>query len=315
MIRNLVYFFSFFVTTILVAQNSTPNENYIKYSEKVIISSSIQENNDTFHFGYKDKNESQQIKLKPNLERKLNFNFTYKLLDFSIGYTPSFLKTNLSQEKSKNFNFTLRFNAKNWMQTFVLIHQKGFHIDTNNNFTKYFPQLRSTKIGGTTSYIFNKNYSYSTLFNLNQWQTKSAGSFIPQFSTYLTNIKSKETQDFLDVNIFSMTLSPSYYYNFVINKKILIGAGVNLGFGANIVEKEIKAIVEFSNDIKIGYNTNNFFTSIGYNGKTFSFNNNGNRYQNSFHEFKLEIGIRFDPPNKAKKMYDNTIIILPIKQD
>lgn len=36
----------------------------------------------------------------------------------------------------------------------------------------YVPKLSTLKIGGTTSYVFNKKYSLGSLFNENEWQKK-----------------------------------------------------------------------------------------------------------------------------------------------
>ena len=185
------------------SQNDSINDSFISYEENIVTSLSIQQNSDTFYLSYKDDKESLNATLTPNIERKLNFNFTYKLIDFSLGYTPSFLKTGMEQGKSQNFNIGFRFNHKKWSQSLTFINQKGFYMELDEIGTVYLPQFKSMKIGGTTSYVLNDKFSYKTIFNQNQWQKKSAGSFIPQFSFYYTSLKSREKTDEFNMNIYS----------------------------------------------------------------------------------------------------------------
>lgn len=314
MIKVIITFLILLICNTVFAQKDTITDYYITYYDKIITGVSVQENNDTFYLGYKDHLERYKVELTPNIERKLNLNFTYKIIDFSIGFTPSFLKSNRAQNKSKNVNFSFRFNYKQWAQSFLIMNQKGFYLDLDNKLEHYYyPQFRSTKIGGATSYIFNKNYSYQTLFNPDEWQRKSAGSFIQHFSIYYTNLKSIDKDDDFNINIYSITFSPSYYYNWVIHENFLIGAGLNLGIGTNIIDNKIEPLIEISNNIKIGYNTEKFFTSIGYNGTSLAFENKTESYNNTFKAFKLEIGYRFDPPKKVKKFYDDSMKLIPIK--
>ena len=313
MIRVIITFIISLICTSAFAQNDSISDYYITYYEKIITGISIQENNDIFSLGYKDQLERYSVELTPNIERKLNLNFTYKILDFSIGFTPNFLKSDRAQNKSQNFNFNFRFKYKQWAQSFLIMNQKGFYLDLDDKANFYYPQFRSIKIGGATSYVFNKNYSYQTLFNPDEWQVKSAGSFIQHFSIYYTNLKSLNKADHFDINIYSITFSPSYYYNWVIHKNFLVGAGINLGIGTNIINRDLEPLFEFSNNIKIGYNTDKFFTSVGFNGTSLLFETKKQSYNNTFDAIKFEVGYRFDPPKKAKKLYDDALEIIPIK--
>lgn len=297
----------------IYSQNDTINNYFTSYDEKIIFGFAIQQNSDTFYLAQKQDDEIIKTELTPNIERKLNINFTYKLIDFSIGTSPHFLKTNLEQKKSRNLNLGFRFNHKKWTQTITFINQKGFHIDINNSGKQYYSALRSTKIGGTTSYTFNDKFSYKTVFNQIEWQKRSAGSFIPHFSFYYTNIRSKEKTDNFYVDIYTITISPSYYYNFVVSKKILLGAGLNLGLGTNIVNKTIDPLIEVSSYLKMGYNTESFFGFIGFNTTSFAFDNKKESYNNTLNSVKLDFGYRFNTPKKLKKVYDDALEYVPVK--
>jgi hypothetical protein len=47
--------------------------------------------------------------------------------------------------------------------------------------------LRTLKVGGITSYIFSKKFSYHAIVSQREKQLKSAGSFMPNFLFYYTD--------------------------------------------------------------------------------------------------------------------------------
>ncbi|WCM43423.1 DUF4421 domain-containing protein [Flavobacterium sp. CBA20B-1] len=291
----------------VVAQNDTLNTYAVSYDEKVVASITYQNSSNSFLINYQDIEGNYQANFTPNTQQKLVVGLSYKLIDLSIGFTPNFLKTDASKLESNNFNLGFRFNYKKWYQSLTFINQKGFFVDYNNYERFYMPRFRSTKLGGTTSYVFNDKFSYKTIFNQNQWQQKSAGSFVPNFSVYYTNLTSKDTNEHLHIDIYTFSLAPSYYYNWVIHEKFLISGGLLVGAGINIAEKKARALYEISTNIRLGYNTNDFFAYLGINSTNFFEKESQGEIFDSFAELKLAAGYRFDPPKKVKKTYDDII--------
>ena len=279
----------------------------VSYEEKMTASFTYQHSSNTFFMAYEDAAATYKAQFIPNTKQRLVAGLSYKFIDVSIGFTPNFMKTDASKLASNNFNLGLRFNYKKWYQSLTFINQKGFFVDYNEYERFYLPRLRSTKIGGTASYVFNEKFSYKTLFNQNQWQRKSAGSFVPNIAIYYTNITSKEQAATFHVDIYTFSVAPSYHYNWVISQNFLVSAGLLIGAGINIVDKEAAALYEVAANIKLGYNNDSFFTYLGINSTSFFQQEKATQFYDSFADVKLSLGYRFNPPKKFKKFYDTTV--------
>ena len=287
------------------SQKDTLNTYMISYKEKVITSVSLQNESNSFTVIEQDGNKSTNYELFPNLKQHITFGLTYKLLDVSFGYTPWFMKTNTSKYKSDNFNFSTRFNYKNWYQSVYFRKQKGFFTDYEDKTQVYVPTLRSIKVGGTVSYVLNKNFSYSALFNQNEWQIKSAGSLVVTASVFYTNLMNKGYRDDLTIEMYSISLAPAYYYTWVINKKIFLSGGLGLGAGIKIDQSKTAPLGELVFNTKLGYNTTQFYSYIELNGTDYFYNQNATQINDTFISSKIAVGYRFNPPKKVKKVYND----------
>lgn len=294
------------------AQKDTLSPYTISYSEKVITSLSLQNESDSFTVIEQGNDKATNYQLFPNLKQQITFGITYKLLDLSFGYTPWFMKTNTSKYKSDNFNFGTRFKYKNWYQSIYFRKQKGFFAEYDNNNQVYVPTLRSLKIGGTVSYVLNKNFSYSALFNQNEWQIRSAGSLVATASIFYTNLMNKRYKDDISIEMYSLSLAPAYYYTWVINKKIFLSGGLGIGAGIKIDKNKTAPLGELVFNTKLGYNTNKFYSYIELNGTDYFYNQNATQINDTFINSKFTVGYRFDPPKKAKKVYNDALDLIPV---
>jgi hypothetical protein len=190
------------------------------------------------------------------------------------------------------------------MQTISFINQKGFYVDEGDvNFA--LPKMRSTKIGGVTSYIFNPNFSFKTIANQKQWQTKSSGSFIPNFAIFYTNLDLNDGPPSTQSDILEMTVSPSYYYNFVISNKFLISTGLAVGGGISNVDSDISGIFESNASLKMGYNTDSFYTFLNLNYFAFVQNSEAKiQLNDNVSTLNFTLGYRFVPPKKVKEVFE-----------
>ncbi|WP_281231360.1 DUF4421 family protein [Flavobacterium gelatinilyticum] len=286
------------------AQKDTLQNPYFKsYNDKITTSIYYLDTSNSFEIASDIQEPKIYLKLIPNRREQIGFNLNYKIIDVSIGFAPKFLSQNKGDSNSKHFNFNTRFYYKKWMQSFTFINQKGFYI-SDNNIAAQLPGMRTTKIGGSTSYVFNDKFSFKTLVSQNEWQTKSSGSFIPSFSFYYTNID-LNTSDTSPSDMYMFTLSPSYFYNFVISNRVLIGAGIGLGGGVNVTDGDTSAIYQGDFNLKLAYNNDRFFGFASLNSVSFAQDDKVDpRLNDNIVTVKLSVGYRFDPPKKVKEVYD-----------
>lgn len=287
------------------AQEPSAQKDYFKsYDEKVIASLYLYTTSNDFQFVSKVNGIDNYINLVPNRKEQIGFSLSYKFIDVSYGISPVFFAVNKDNSNSRLVNFNTRFIIKQWMQTLLYSNQKGFYA-ASDNFDIALPNMRSVKIGGTTSYIFNPKFSFKTIANQNQWQTKSSGSFIPTLSIYHTGINLNDGNDENRVKILVGTLAPSYYYNWVISNHVLVSSGIAVGAGFNHVDGDFSSVIQSTINLKLGYNSDSFFTFVNVNYTNFSQDVNSSiRFNEDISTFRVTAGYRFDPPKKVKQLYD-----------
>jgi len=295
----------------IFAQKDTLQPYMISYDDKIIASLSFENNSDSFILKEEINGEIHNFNFFPNIKQKLTFGLTYKLIDISFGYTPWFMKATNSEYKASNFNFSTRFNHKQWYQSVTIVKQKGFFTEFLNNNSLYLPSFRSIKIGGTTSYVFNKNFSFSALFNQNQWQLKSAGSFVPNFSFFYTNLENKEDKTAFNLEMYSFSFSPAYYYTWVINQRVFLSGGLGLGAGFDIHRHKTSILGQVIYNSKLGYNTSSFYSYLEVNNTNFIFNDNSIRIKDASLNGLVAVGFRLDTPKKVKKVYNSLLNRIP----
>lgn len=288
------------------AQEKTASNPYFKaYDDKVIASLYYLDVSNNFQIVSPNSDGTKRVfDLSPNRREQIGASVSFKIVDFSFGYAPQFFDVNKDNEGSKLFNFSTRVIHKKWMQTFSFINQTGFYASEGAT-TVPLPDLRSTKIGGVTSYVFNPNFSFKAIANQKEWQTKSSGSFIPSFSFFYTNLDLNDGSQNPESDLFEMTLSPSYYYNFVINNRFLLSAGLGIGGGISDMDGDVSGIFNSSGSLKLGYNTDSFFSVININYIAFVQDSKTRvQFNDNVSSLNIAMGYRFDPPKKVKEYYD-----------
>lgn len=288
------------------AQEKITSNPYFKtYDDKVIASLYYLDVSNNFQIVSPNSDGTATIlDLIPNRREQIGASVSFKIADFSFGYSPQFFDANKDNDGSKLFNFSTRFIHKKWMQTLSFINQTGFYASEGAT-TVPLPDLRSTKIGGVTSYIFNPNFSFKAIANQKEWQTKSSGSFIPSFSFFYTNLDLNDGSQNPESDLFEMTLSPSYYYNFVINNRFLLSAGLGIGGGISDMDGDVSGIFNSIGSLKLGYNTDSFFSVININYIAFVQDSKTRvQFNDNVSSLNIAVGYRFDPPKKVKEYYD-----------
>jgi hypothetical protein len=248
------------------AQSDSLRNPYFKsYNDKITASVYYLDTSNSFQIASDNPETKMYVNLIPNRREQIGFNLNYKIIDVGFGFAPKFLSQNKGDSHSKHFNFNTRFYLKKWMQSFTYINQKGFYIK-DDNITAQLPSMRTMKIGGSTAYVFNDKFSFKTLVSQNEWQTKSS---------------------------------------FVISDRVLIGAGLALGAGLNVIDKDTSALYQADFNLKLAYNKDRFFAFATLNTISFAQDDKIDpRLNDNIVTLKLSAGYRFDPPKKVKEVYD-----------
>lgn len=321
MVKKYALFFIVFYATICQAQIGDtvavqkPEKSIEKYDNHIKLRLGLSNSFNSFRI--KDKTSHLDFTLSPNQRLRSTLTLIYKFIEIDLGYTPKFLRFNKDDAlrgHTKFYNFGTRLYFGSWMQELQYVKTKGFYIDRKdigieNNIL--FPHFQVQKIGGSTSYVFNPDFSFRAIFLQSEWQLKSAGSFVPSMSYYFTQIKNNEpSKD----HIFDIAVGPGYYYNWIIHNKWLVSAGAYAGLGFNSTRTvyndnkpdEVIDGLSFQTQFRItlGYNTERFFAGAATSLNSFSYNSDAQIHvadQQQFLEFY--IGYRFKAPKRINRLF------------
>jgi hypothetical protein len=210
--RFLLFFLSAFTSAVFGQKDSISNQNeYIKTFTDVITVRPFLLNTSN-SLKVRSRRSSEELDLTANKEDRLGASVAFRSLVLSYSFAPNFLANNKDNKNSRIFNLHLRTFLGQWMQTFTLFDEKGFFLE-NDLQSIYLPETASLKIGGSTSYIVNPNFSFRALVSQNEKQTKSTGSFIPRIVYFYSVFDLKdEFGNRAKLKSFDFALAPSYYY-------------------------------------------------------------------------------------------------------
>lgn len=288
------------------AQTDSIADAYIqKFPDKLSVQLFTLNTSNRFTLEYKELNRT--IEVVPNQKTTLGVSVQYDFISFSLGFAPKFFAENRDNKGSEMTSFSLNLFPGRWMQHFDLYYQKGISLEEEGYESVYLHNLKTVKIGGSTAYVFNRNFSFRALAFQNERQVKSAGSFAPGLNYYYTELNGKKQADFGEKSYFiDVALAPAYYYNWVIAKKILIAGGASLGGGFSSINDGEKTDTTFltqaSLSIALGYNSDAFYGGIY--SKAIVSNHDADTAVNMNDAISygtLFFGYRFDPPRVVKE--------------
>ncbi len=256
----------------------------------------------TFNF----KTNDQRVFIEPDTKSFIGASVLFRSIDLSFGFSPKFLSEN-ETSKLLSLNFKMYFGQ--WIQTIDLYQQQGLETSVND-VTLYSKNIKTLKIGGSSLYILNKNFSYRALSYQNEMQLKSTGSFIPGITYYYTYYNFNSTVEDAKSYNFNVVLSPAYHYNFVIRKNFLLALGATLGLGLNHAEnfdsRNSKSLSYLAKaNMSLGYNSSDFFGGINTSFSSLRSKVGSETILNDNISFaEIYIGYRFNAPKSLIKLAD-----------
>ncbi len=271
-----------------------PDSNYIKsYADKLTMR--LYTSRKFTNFTLSDKLVKPDLEYNPNDRLNLGIGATYYGLSLNIGINFPFVNNDddlygetayldlQSHLLMRKFTFELWFS-----------YYQGYHIgnpentipdwDIEDNYPKR-GDINSTVGGVSGYYIFNYNkFSYRAAFTQDEWQKKSAGSFLVGGSIYVVNVNADSS--FIPYNIYdtsfyngydfvhsffsTISANGGYAHSFIIKKKIFFTISLLGGLGVgNSKLRDING--EAATSIgKITMNTNfTFRVAFGYNSQKY----------------------------------------------
>lgn len=299
------YITAIFFTGSCFAQTDTLKNAYIqKFPDKISAQLYMLNTSNQFTLNYEQ--QGLTVDLVPNQRTTLGISVQYDFISFGFGFAPKFFGDNKDNQDSKMTNYSLSMFPGRWMQHFDFVYQKGISLETSG-VSIYYPGLKTIKAGGSTAYVFNKNYSFRALAFQSERQLKSAGSFAPQLSYYYTELNGNKTDDLKGKSYFiDVALAPAYHYNWVIAKKFLVAGGLSFGAGITYMNddgaEETHMLTTASLSIALGYNSDTFYGGVYSKGVASNHDTDSDVAMNDTMNYAtVFFGYRFNTPRVVKE--------------
>jgi hypothetical protein len=223
----------------------------------------------------------------PNTSLNMGVGATYHWATLNLAYGFAFLNPERGRGKTKYLDLQLHsYGRKIVLDGFGQFY-KGFYLgekqySVDNNTFYRRPDLRVNLIGTSAQYVVNhKKFSYRASFLQNEWQKKSAGTFLIGLETYLGWIKADSSivpgsiaqneREILPkkINFFELGPNVGYAYTLVIHKYFFItgSASLSLDFGRSVLRDDV------NKEKTSGFSPNTFLRFFGgYNSGRWAIN-------------------------------------------
>jgi hypothetical protein len=269
------------------AQGAAPDTSYYETFPEHL--------NGRFYFSKKytglklvDQDTDKEYLYMPNTTLNMGVGATYKNLTLNLAYGFGFLNPEKGKGETKYLDAQAHIYPRKMVIDLFLQLYKGFYLTDGlgaaageNYLTR--PDMKIQKIGASVQYVFNHDkFSYRAAFLQNEWQKKSAGTFLLGAEMYggLAHEESNlipdaliddPSRNFKTIRFFELGPNVGYAYTLVIKKHFFLtaSAAANLGVGYSTHHGERGRHTQW------GINPNYFLRGFaGYNSERWSINAN-----------------------------------------
>lgn len=250
-------------------------------------------------YDVKDRTYDRELKYRPNSNFNIGVGANYKFLGLNIGFKLPFINNdNKTYGKTSLLDLQSHIYLRKLVIDFYGQYYKGYYLENPHvampgypaeDIYSLRPDLYSLDIGLNMQYIFNdKRFSYRSAYLQNEYQKKSAGSFLVGWEAFAVKVHGDSAiippslgakgfwggSDFNHTGILSVAVNGGYAYTYVYKKHFfgtvsVVGAiGINRSKLTYPDERpdDHKTGLELNNTVRlsIGYNSNRYFAGIHY---------------------------------------------------
>lgn len=245
-----------------------------------------------------DTKNKRQIEYRPNSNFNVGFGFNYKFIGLNFGFNLPFINDNDDKfGKTKYLDLQSHLYLRKLVIDFYGQYYKGYYMDNPRKVLSNYdpakglplrPDLYNLDLGLSVQYIFNDSrFSYRAAYLQNEYQKKSAGSFILGGEIFGVKIKADSSlvptniadasflrdQHYYRTAIISAAVNAGYAYTFVYKQHFFLTLSLTGGLGVNhtklyMVDGYISRDGgwQLNNTVRasIGYNSSLYFAGIHY---------------------------------------------------
>lgn len=291
----------------------------------------------------RNTDNNRTLHYQPNNALNAGVGVTYGILTLNVGVPLRFVDPdNKDKGKTRSLDLQSHIYARKWVGDLFGQFYKGYYLRPKGKAAApdeaYYtrPDLKVQMIGGALYRLFNsRQFSYRAAFLQNEWQKKSAGSFLLGGEVYYGTIRGDSAlvpsefadvfpqQDVRKARFWEVGPGAGYAYTWVVKSHFFLT-------GSATVNGDLSFIKEFEEDntsrTRVTLSPNLIFRAVvGYNSDTWTANISwfGNRvsvgsatddyrYIVSTGNYRLTVAKRFNPKGLLRKRLRNAEEKLPI---
>ena len=299
---------SFFILCISIVKAQDSN-SIVSFRDNMLVKFNVNTQNESFSI--QDTNEDNFTVTADNVYR-VQVSANYKFVGLSVGFSPS---SRRSDFKSTFRDYQLRLFLKQWIQNFQYRKVQGFYDEgiNPNDVSLRFPNLKTTRWGGETSYVFNPDFSLRHLLYLTEWQRENSGSFIPTVRYGFNRLSDLVDNEKVVQNNFDISIAPRYYYTWIVKHNWFVTPSISPAIGLRFsTDKSSEGTTESTYitkaldlGLQFGYTSNNISAGARFNFETNSVNEAVKRNViNDKSYASVYFGFRFNPPKYLEEKVD-----------
>lgn len=284
--------------------------------------------------------------LKYGINSKLSFGlgFNYSVFGINLGISP--LRNSVADDKygkTKSFDFRMNMYGRKFIFDLYFMTHSGFYLSNPESILKDWPAKNDTfplrpdiqlfSTGIVAQYIFNnEKFSMRATYVQNEWQKKSAGSFLLGGEFFYSHFQGDSSfipsqvdpPEFLDGYHFDNSLSinlgvnAGYSHTFVVKRHWFLAIGASAG-----PQLSYSVIQEYGDDLSkkrgvtfglnaglrtgFGYNSRKFYIGISFINQNLYHNLSVSNASSLFSTgiFKLSFAYRFTLKKPIKFLNPN----------
>lgn len=244
-----------------------------------------------------DRKRKTEVMYRPNTPFNVGFGFNYKFIGINVVFNLPVINSTDKYGKTKALDLQAHYYLRKLVVDFYGQRYKGYYIANSRGLLNGFdekgplpvrPDIRNLNIGMSVEYVFNdKKFSYRAAYLQNEYQKKSAGSFLIGGELFTARMKGDSSliphnitnQDFMDgitysaTSIFSAAANAGYAYTFVYKQHFFLTLSLSGSLGGNYTRlfrddaNDLRKFgVQLNNTVRasFGYNSSKYFAGIHY---------------------------------------------------
>lgn len=303
------------------------------------------------NFSIVDQDLRESLSYKVNNKIMLGFGANYSVFGLNIAFNLPFNDRDVDKYgQTEYLDLQTHLYLRKYVIDFYLQRYQGFYLDNSESMfdklmiTDSFPKrpdIRIVDAGLSVQYVLNsRKFSYRAAYIQNEWQKKSAGSFIIGASFFFVMVKGDSTviptqvipHDFAGGMNYdkstqiSFGINAGYTHTFVAWKKYFLVVGLSVGpalGNTSVHETDMNLVTKSGVTINLnalgrtslGYNSDKFYVGVFYINQVignklpqenvWNFFNTGNFRFNVVYRFNLAKPIKILNPDYWKILHKN----------